>query len=81
MNKTKKRRNRRKNRDLRWLSKLESMPKSIGGHRMKKIVGESKLDSEGLPIRSAFWNTKLDRAPLFSRHFRMKTGFEVLVTN
>lgn len=67
MNKQKKRRSRRRERDLRWLNRLEVLPKDMGDHRYKKIYGVDVRDDAGKAIPAAFWNTLLDDRTEFAR--------------
>lgn len=64
MNKAMKRRQRRCERDLRWIQRKGVRTVFAGSHRHKKIVGLPKQEGDK---RGAFWCEETDATPLFAR--------------
>jgi len=62
MKKQRKRSSRRRERDLRWLFRLERLPSDMGNHRRKKIEGVKKTGKN----HPAFWDVDNDTPPRFS---------------
>jgi hypothetical protein len=77
MDKAKKRRNRRRNRDMRWVERCRTNieeTKSLGKHRQKKVLGvyaKIQLDHKGRQqvAPSAFWRRDVEPVPRISRLF------------
>ncbi len=65
MNEDKKRRQRRKERDLRWVTGSPKLPVP-GSHRHKKIFGVPKKECKK---HYAFWCNETDPEPLLTRLF------------
>jgi hypothetical protein len=78
MNKDKRRRNKRRNRDLRWLARVEAGTLGkydpTGRHRRSKVYGESRClgwDDNGKEIitSTAFWCKETDKIPAFALRY------------
>ena len=71
MNKARKRRQRRKERDLRWVQSEKPYPSTLGSHRGKKIFGVEKIEGKN---HQAFWCKDTDEMPLIARLFNERAG-------
>lgn len=74
MNKARKRRQRRRERDLRWALRGET---TSGRHRHKKVVG---VPEEAGKAHQAFWCRDKDEQPLISRIYYRHHGLPLLAT-
>lgn len=71
MNKARKRRQRRKERDLRWAA--DGKYRGMGRHRYKKLYGQPKLAHNK---RGAFWCAETDDVPLIAKIFHRQGPVE-----